>query len=139
MPRSSKPRKSYRPKPVGRPMLSRMRDDLILPAYSSLEVLIKSDDNAALESARHTLCALFDYTMAALNNAGRDVSVMTAALDAILSMDVRYVQRGTYRPSGSELARLRAAVVHADQVLPTLRTDQVMAACLEVDAALARA
>lgn len=137
MPKSSRPRKAYRPRPVGRPVLDKMRNDLVLPCYSALEVLIKSDNAEALESARHTLCALYDYMLAALNNDGRDASMMSAALDAIVSMDMRYKARGVYRPSGQELARLRAAVIHADQTLPMLSTDKVAIACLQVDRALA--
>lgn len=39
MARSSKPRKQYRPKPCGRPVLRDMHRELILPAYLSIEAL----------------------------------------------------------------------------------------------------
>jgi len=138
MSRSTKPRKRYRPKPVGRPIMQRMRDALIIPAYSALSALQLSSDADALESARHSLAALIDYVYVALRDTGRDTSTLAAALTALQSVVDRHASTGTYRATGDELRALRQAVTHADEVLPTLRTDEVMRACLEVDRILGR-
>ncbi|GAA4400415.1 hypothetical protein GCM10023089_00590 [Quisquiliibacterium transsilvanicum] len=138
MPRSAKPRKSYRPRLIGRPVLSRMRNDLILPAYSALETLRAGTDPEALESARHTLAALLDYLWVALTRAGRDLEVTEAGLDALRGLIARHDRTGTWRCTGEELQALRTAVVHADQEPPPLRTDQITAALLTVDAAMLR-
>lgn len=138
MPRSSKPRKAYRPKLVGRPVLDKMRCDLILPAYSALETLRAGTDAEALESARHTLAALLDYLWVALRGAGRDLEVTEAGLAALRGLIDRHARAGAWRCTGEELQALRAAAVHADQVLPLLRTDQLTAALVTVNRAMSR-
>lgn len=138
MPRSAKPRKSYRPRLIGRPVLDRMRNDLILPAYSALETLRAGTDPDALESARHTLAALLDYLWVALRGAGRDLAITESGLNALRGLIARHDRTGTWRCTGEELQALRAAVIHADQVLPLLRTDQLTAALVAVNAAMAR-
>ena len=134
MPRSSRPRKAHTPKPVGRPVMETMRRDLILPAYSALSILQLSDDNEALESARHTLAALYNYMGASVTGSRRQVIVI--ALDAILAMDARHERTGRYRPTGAELLALREAVAVCDQALPTLRTDRLVRSISMVNAAL---
>lgn len=138
MPRNSRTRKPYRPKPVGRPVLDRMRNALILPAYSALETLRASDDAEALESARHTLAALLDYLWVAFTRSKRDVTTTEAGLDALRGLIARHSRTGTWRCTGEELAALRASVIEADQVLPLLRTDQLTAALATVYAAMDR-
>jgi hypothetical protein len=138
MPGNSKPRKAYRPRPIGRPVLDRMRNDLILPAYSALETLRSGTDYEALESARHTLAALLDYLWVALRGARRDLAVTESGLDALRGLIARHERTGAWRCTGEELQALRAAVVHADQVLPLLRTDQLARALVVVNAAMAR-
>lgn len=138
MPRSAKPRRAYRPRPIGRPVMDRMRNDLILPAYSALETLRGSDDPQALESARHTLAALLDYLWVALTRARRDVSAAESGLDALRGLIARHRRTGTWRCTCEELQALRAAVIHADQVLPLLRTDQLTAALVTVSRAMDR-
>lgn len=138
MPRSSKPRRAYRPRPIGRPVLDQMRNSLILPAYSALETLRASTDVDALESARHTLAALLDYMWVALTRARRDVGTTEAGLEALRGLIARHVRTGAWRCSGEELAALRASVIEADQVLPLLRTDQLTAALATVYAAMDR-
>ncbi|MFE8033832.1 hypothetical protein [Thiohalocapsa marina] len=138
MPGNSKPRKAYRPRPIGRPVLDRMRNDLILPAYSALETLRTGTDPDALESARHTLAALLDYLWVALTRSGRDVATTEAGLEALRGLIARHQRTGAWRCTGSELAALRASVIEADQVLPLLRTDQLTAAMVAVLAAMDR-
>jgi hypothetical protein len=138
MPRSAKPRRAYRPRLIGRPVLDQMRNNLILPAYSALETLRASDDAAALESARHTLAALLDYLWVALTRSKRDVATTEAGLDALRGLIARHGRTGIWRCSGEELAALRASVIEADQVLPLLRTDQLTAALATVYAAMDR-
>lgn len=138
MPRNARPRKAYRPKPVGRPVLDRMRNALILPAYSALETLRASDDAEALESARHTLAALLDYLWVAFTRSQRDVTATEAGLDALRGLIARHSRTGAWRCTGEELAALRASVIEADQVLPLLRTDQLTAALATVYAAMDR-
>jgi hypothetical protein len=138
MPRSAKPRRAYRPRLIGRPVLDQMRNNLILPAYSALETLRASDDAAALESARHTLAALLDDLWVALTRSKRDVATTEAGLDALRGLIARHGRTGIWRCSGEELAALRASVIEADQVLPLLRTDQLTAALATVYAAMDR-
>lgn len=138
MPRSARPRKAYRPRPVGRPVLDGMRNALILPAYSALETLRASTDAEALESARHTLAALLDYMWVALTRARRDVTTTEDGLEALRGLIARHTRTGLWRCSGEELAALRAAVIEADEVLPLLRTDQLTAALATVYAAMER-
>lgn len=138
MPRSAKPRRAYRPRLIGRPVLARMRDALILPAYSALETLRTSTDVDALESARHTLAALLDYLWVAFTRSKRDVTTTEAGLNALRGLIARHSRTGTWRCTGEELAALRASVIEADQVLPLLRTDQLTAALATVYAAMDR-
>lgn len=134
MPRNAKPRKPYKPKPIGRPVMQSMRDELILPAYSALSVLQRSDDDEALESARHTLAALFNYCGISVDGVRRQVIVI--GLDAIKAMDARQARAGRYRPTGAELLALREAVAMCDEALPTLRTDKLIESVGAVNRAL---
>ncbi len=137
MGRTAKPRRAYRPRPIGRPILRRMHTDIILPVYSALETLRAGTDPEALESARHTIAAALDYMLVALGQAGRDIGPITAGLDALRSVLARHERTGTYRATGGELQALRAAVAHADDQLPLLRTDQLTAALVTVDRVMA--
>lgn len=138
MPRNARPRKPYRPRLVGRPVLDQMRNNLILPAYSALETLRAGTDDTALESARHTLAALLDYLWVALTRSGRDVATTEAGLEALRGLIARHKRTGAWRCTGGELAALRTSVIEADQVLPLLRTDQLTAALATVYAAMDR-
>lgn len=113
--------------------MSRMRDDLILPAYSALETLRASSDQQALESARHTLATLAQYAWIACRNTQRDGSAYVAAVDALRALIERHERTGAWRCTGPELAALRAAVIAADVMIPLLRTHQVAAALIELD------
>ena len=137
MPASAKPRKPYRPRAIGRPVLNRMRNDLILPAYSALEVLRAGTDADALESARHTLAAFLNVLLASTFHR-QDRAPIPAGLDAMQSIVDRNERTGTYRATGGELQALRTAVVYADDVLPLLRTDQLIAAMRRVDLVMQR-
>lgn len=136
MPASKRPRKQYRPKPVGRPVLHEMRRDLVLPCYSALSVLQLSDDAEAMESAWHTIAALTDYMWVALRDSGKEHGPMLAGMDALRSMSERHKRLGSYRPTGEELGILRRAVAHADESLGLLRTDELIRGCHVVDQAL---
>ena len=137
MPASAKPRKPYRPRAIGRPVLNRMRNDLILPAYSALEVLRASTDADALESARHTLAAFLNVLIASTFHR-QDRAPIPAGLDAMQAIVDRQERTGIYRATGGELQALRTAVVYADDVLPLLRTDQLIAAMRRVDLVMQR-
>lgn len=137
MPASAKPRKPYRPRAIGRPVLNRMRNDLILPAYSALEVLRASTDADALESARHTLAAFLNVLLASTFHR-LDRASIPAGLDAMQAIVDRQERTGRYRATGGELQALRTAVVYADEVLPLLRTDQLIAAMHRVDLVMQR-
>lgn len=134
MPRNARPRKPYKPKPVGRPVMRQMRDELILPAYSALTALQRSNDADALESARHTLAALYNYVGISVDGARRQVIVI--GLDAIKAMDARHERTGKYRPTGGEMLALREAVAVCDWALPTLRTDELVDSIAAVNKAL---
>jgi len=137
MGRTATPRKPYRPRAIGRPVLNRMRNDLILPAYSALEVLRASTDADALESARHTLAAFLNVLLASTFHR-QDRAPIPAGLDAMQAIVDRHERTGTYRATGGELQALRTAVVYADDVLPLLRTDQLVAAMRRVDLVMQR-
>lgn len=135
MGRTAKPRKAYRPRPIGRPVMKRMRDDLVLPCYSALEMLRSSDDAEALESARHSLAAALDYIYIAAE--GRDRQAGADGLAALASLIERHGRTGVYRCTGPELEALRGAVAWMDGVLPYLNTAQIAAAILAVHKELA--
>ena len=134
MQRRTRRKKGYRPKAVGRPITTRIRDELILPAYSALETVRAGTNVDGLDSARHTLAALFDYMLIALRDAGRDTATMEQGLAALLPMISRYDSGQPFRATGPEMTAIRAAVHHADQVLGTLRTDQIISAVARVNA-----
>lgn len=136
---SEKPRKPYRPRAAGRPVLQRMRDQLILPSYVALETLRSVNDDHALESARHSLAACLNYMSVACQLAGRPqphLDVIEDGKRALLALIERHQARGVWRCTGPELQALRAAIVACDGQLPYLRTDQLQAAILNVDQAL---
>ena len=114
-----------------------LKDDLILPAYSALEVLRASTDGDALESARHTLAAFLNVLLASTFHR-QDRAPIPAGLDAMQAIVDRHERTGTYRATGGELQALRTAVVYADDVLPLLRTDQLVAAMRRVDLVMQR-
>lgn len=126
--------KRYRPKPIGRPITGAIRDELVLPAYIALQTVQFGSDATALESARHTLAALFDYMLVALRDAGRDAALIEAALAAIVPMIRRFDAGQSFRATSSELVALRAGVEYADQVLGSLKTHHIIAAVAKVNA-----
>lgn len=138
MARSSKPRKAYRPRLVGKPVTREMHRALMHPSYLALSVLTTSAEREALVSARHTLAALFNYISTAAMIDGRDVEQAQEGLRAIMQMDDRYERVKTYRATGEELAVLRAAVRWCDETLQVLRTDLIEEARQTVNAALFR-
>lgn len=136
---SSKRRvKPYRPRAVGRPVMARMRDDLIVPAHIALRSIERSDNTEALSSAGHTLGALLNTMLAALHSDRRPTVLIRAGMDALQGALDRQARTGVLRCTGPELAALRAAITHADEMLPLLRTDKIIAALLKVDRAMAR-
>lgn len=140
MARNSRPRKAYRPRPIGRPVCAPMLRDLILPCYSALETLRAGTDPEALSHARWTLGGLLEYLRVGLSSAGRPLETVTAGMAALDSLIERHGRTGTYRCTGSELAALRASVVEADEVLPLLGGTHKLAAALgTVYAAMERA
>lgn len=130
MGRTAKPRKAYRPKPVGRPVMEQIRRDLILPRRMCIETLRTSDDTEALDSARHTITACLNAFYVAAE--GRDRQKAIEGLDAMRSLIARCERTGTYRCTGPELNALRSAVNWADETLPYLNTAQLTAAFVYV-------
>jgi len=128
MPRPSRPRKRYVPKPAGRPIFATMHRDLIVPAYSALSALQLSTDADALCTARHTLASLLDVGYLALYKRGRETKPVADGLAALLAVIERHKRTGAWRASGPELESLRAAVRHIDDQLPTLQTSDIVSA-----------
>jgi hypothetical protein len=58
--------------------------------------------------------------------------------DAVRAVIARHRRTGAWRCTGEELQALRLAVSYSDQVLPLLRTDQLTAALVTVNAAMDR-
>lgn len=121
MPRAARPRKAYRPRPVApivlrppTPIDDEIRAALILPAYSSLQVLQMSGNAQALYSARHTLAATMDVCGIAMEGRGIDVGPIEAGVLALRSMVDRHARTGAWRASGPELEAMRAAIRHID-------------------------
>ena len=136
MGRSYRPRRSYRPKPIGRPILQKMRDELVLPAYASLEVLRISDDALAMESARHTLAALCNTAQLAGQKAGMPTDAARAGQDALRSLIARQERTGSFRPTGPELQALRQAVTWFDGAAGAMSTAHIVRAVAEINQAL---
>ena len=130
MARSAKPRKQYRPKPVGRPVMEQIRRDLILPCRMCIETLRASDDAEALDSARHTIAACLNSFYVAAE--GRDRQAAADGLDALRGLIARHERTGLYRCTGPELNALKCAVNWADETLPYLTTAQLAAAFVYV-------
>lgn len=137
MPRSATPRKPYRPRAIARPVLEKMRRDLILPAYVHIGTLMRSTDSEEQSDAMSTLVTLVNYMSMALRMALRNADPVEDAKAALLSIIDRHDHHGTYRPTGAELQLLRAAVAHCDAELPYLDTRRLTLALLHVDRQLA--
>lgn len=105
MGRTTKPRKAYKPKPVGRPVMEQIRRDLILPCRMCIETLRASDDAEALDSARHTITACLNAFYVAAE--GRDRQAAIEGLDAMRALIARHERTGVYRCTGPELNALR--------------------------------
>ena len=131
-----KRRKAYRPKPIARPILQKMRDELVLPAYSALEVLRISDDAMAMESARHTLAALCNTARLAGDKAGMPTHAARAGQDALRTLIARRERTGSFRPTGPELQALRAAVTWFDGAAGAMNTSHIVRAVAEIHHAL---
>lgn len=129
-------RKSRPAREPGLPITKRVRDELILPAYSALTVMQMSGDADALESAFNTLAAFVNYIRVAAQNHPRMSDELEPATGALLSIQDRHAETGTSRPSGPELMALRRAVVWADENLGSFRTTDIQRACVEVHEAL---
>lgn len=130
---SRKRNKAYRPKPIGAPIGKQTRDKLILPAYSALTVLQHSDDADAVESAWHTLTALFNYIYAA-RTLNRATSCPTQqCLTVMRAIKARHERTQKIRATGPELLALKQGVCWCDDVIGTLRTDLIERAVIQVD------
>lgn len=136
MPASSKPRKPHRPRAIGRPVMERMRRELVLPAYLHLATLMHSADKAALEEAMSTIVTLINYMSRALAESRRDYEPLERAKDALRFIIARHDTKGVYRPTGEELQTLRNAVAHCDAELPYIHTGRLTEALLYVDRAM---
>ena len=132
----SKPRKPYRPRHAGRPILSGMRDELILPAHAALSILRTSADRSATESAVHTLAATLNYLYVATGSRDEPRASIESGLQALQVVKDRGDAGAAYRCTGPEILALTGAVNTCDAVLPYLRTDEVVRAIKEVDRVL---
>lgn len=133
MPSSSKPRKAHRPRAIARPVLERMRRDLILPAHLQLVSLTRSTDVEAQSDAMSTIVTLLNYMGRALERTGRDSEPIERGKRALMTIIDRHARHGVYRPTGEELGILRAAIDWCDQCLPFLDTRHLTDALLYVD------
>lgn len=138
MARSARPRKQYRPKAIGRPVLEAMRRDLMTPVYAMLTELASGDDPELLRDAWHQLVATLSYMrkVCAGRGAEDDIAAGEKALESVFD---RHARTGKWRCTGPELVTLRAAVAACDWELPYLRTDQITAGLLDVGRRLDRA
>lgn len=125
--------KRYRPRPIGAPLGRAMRDELILPAYSSLTVLQQVNDIDAQESAWHTLTALFNYIYVARTLNSADSQPVQDGLSTMKLIRTRFNQTGVIRATGPELTTIKHGVSWCDDILGTLRTDLIQRAVLQVD------
>jgi hypothetical protein len=133
MPRSAAPRKQYRPRAVARPVLEKMRRDLILPAYVHIRTLTHSTDSDAQMAAMSTFVLMQNTLSRALEIAGRDLEPIKAGQLACMSMIERYREHKVYRPTGPELEALRRSIEHCDNQLPYLDTRRLIEALMYVD------
>lgn len=136
MPRNARPRKAYRPRPVGRPVMNSMRRDLILQCYAALEVPRAGRDGC--KAAADTLAGLANWYAQLLAADGRDTGPALAAMSALTDMQARAARLGAWRCSGPELAALRALVTDADNTLTLFQSHKLTAALATVYAAMGR-
>ena len=132
MPKSSRPRKQHRARPVGRPICAQIHRDLILPAYTALTVLQTSSDQGACSDAMSMVVTLVNYIGAACEMQGIEHDDVRLARVALWSVIDRHERVGVYRCAGDELLALRRAVAFADRTIPTMQTHHIEAALLSV-------
>lgn len=113
--------------------MERMRRELILPAYLHLNTLMHSSDSETLQDAMSTIVTLMNYMSRALAESDREYQAVEKAKAALLSIIDRHERHGVYRPTGEELAVLRAAVAHCDEQLPYVHTGKLTEALVYVD------
>ncbi len=130
---SKKRKKVYRPKPVGAPIGKAIRDQLVLPAYSSLTVLQSVSDVEAVDSAWNTLTAFFNYLYVARTLNGADSDEAQSSLAVLKQIRARLHNTGTLRATGPELTTLKAGVAWGDSIIGSLRTDLIQRAVAMVD------
>lgn len=119
----SKPRKRYRPRPVGRPVGRAMRDELMLPFHLSMQRLTQSPDEEEQCQAWHDLMVLTEAWRDACADR-RDVArILDHARSALLQIWERRWR--SWLPTGDQLQILRLAVSTCDEVSGYLRTDQL--------------
>lgn len=133
MPRSAPPRKPYRPRAVARPVLEKMRRDLILPCYVHIGTLMHSPDREAQSDAMTTIVTLCNFMSRALAEAKRPVKPVEIGKDVLLAIIEREKRHGVYRPTGFDLEALRRTVSYCDEQLPYLDTRRLTEALLYVD------
>jgi len=112
--------------------MSQLHRDLILPAHASLRVIESASDQGSVRAAREMVAGSLSVIATAAKYAGRELSAAYAGAAAMDSADERYARTGIYRMTGPELVALRAAITEIDAVLPTLRTDHVTRAVIEI-------
>jgi len=133
VPRSARPRKPHRRKPIGRPVGPTMAGRLAIVPHLALAAI---ERGAGDEQHDHTLAAYLNMGWIAAKNAGRDedAKAIGRGLEAVRGMRARHERIGRYGLTGEEIQELRAAVTTADLMTGRLRTDQMARAIVEVTA-----
>lgn len=119
------PRKRYRPRPVGRPILRQIRTDLMLPMHLAVQRISKSPDREEQRQAWHDLMVLTETWRLACADRKDVVKVIDAGRVVLHSIWQR--RDRSWLPTGEQLQVLRLVVSVCDDVLPYLRTDQIAA------------
>lgn len=129
-------RSHYRPRPIGRPIASTIRDEYVTPAYMGLQIMVESADRTAQQYGRDHIAGTLDVMLAATEGTKIDQAPIQAGLEAFLPVAQRFDAGGPLRADGAQLQAIRAAIVHIDDCIGRLRTHQIIKAVQTVNDAL---
>ncbi len=117
-------RKTYRAKPIGRPIGRKMRRDLMLPMHLAVKAISESPERETQRQAWHDLIVLTETWRVACADRPDVAKVIDAARSALQAIWTR--RDRSWLPTGEQIQVLRLAVSVCDDVLPYLRTDQIV-------------
>lgn len=118
-------RKKRKPKPVGRPIGSRLRDTMILPMHLAVDAISSSSDRQVQQGAWSELVVYTEAWLRACADRAQVAAVIQGARKVLSLIWER--REKSWLPTGDQLRLLRATVQVCDDVLPYLRTDQIQA------------